>query len=61
MYIRGLAACASVAAEAEPQVVETRVATEPAVYGKGAIVVDADIVKGKPIKSVEVNCKIEYS
>ena len=47
--------------EAAPQVMETRVATEPALYGQGAIVVDADIVKGKPIKSVEVNCKIEYS
>ncbi len=44
-----------------PQALETRVATEPAVYGQGAIVVDADIVKGKPIKSVEVNCKIEYA
>jgi len=25
------------------------------------ITIDADIVRGKPIKSIEVNCKIEYS
>ena len=34
-----------------------RVSPQP---GSGVIVVDADIVKGKPIKSVQVNCKIEY-
>ncbi len=44
-----------------PQAVETRVAAESPVYAQGAIVVDADIVKGKPIKSVQVNCKIEYA
>ncbi len=49
-----------VAAPAAPQVVETRVAPEPAVYGQGVGVVDDDVVKGKPIKSVEVNCKIAY-
>ena len=32
----------------------------PAEFSKGAITIDADIVKNKPIKSVEVNCKIEY-
>ena len=48
------------APEPATKVMETRIATEPAVYGQGAIVVDADIVKGKPIKSVEINCKIEY-
>ncbi|MCP3956395.1 MAG: DUF4071 domain-containing protein [bacterium] len=55
-----LAAIAVETVDAVSQAVETRVATEPAVYGQGAIVVNADIVKGKPIKSVEVNCKIEY-
>ncbi len=28
--------------------------------GSGPIMIDADIVRGKPIKSIEVNCKIEY-
>ena len=29
--------------------------------GVNPIVIDADIVPGKPIKSIEVHCKIKYS
>ena len=32
----------------------------PAVLGSRTVTIDADIVKDKPIKSVEVSCKIEY-
>jgi len=33
----------------------------PVSPGPNPIIIDADIVRGKPIKSIEVNCKIEYS
>ncbi len=32
----------------------------PVSSGHNPIMIDADIVRGKPIKSIEVNCKIEY-
>ncbi len=33
----------------------------PVSPGPNPIIIDADIMRGKPIKSIEVNCKIEYS
>ena len=64
---RGRAADEAPPSTAAPQVVATptetvtRAAPDPAVFGQRAITVDADIVKNKPIRSVEVTCKIEYS
>ena len=33
----------------------------PVSPGPNPIIIDADIVRGKPIKSIEVTCKIKYS
>jgi tetratricopeptide (TPR) repeat protein len=64
---------AQTAASAPPQVSDTveaessgehptttQVFHPPVSSARNPIMIDADIVRGKPIKSIEVNCKIEY-
>ena len=52
---------AAIEAESEGHATTTQEFRPPLSSDHNPIMIDADIVRGKPIKSIEVNCKIEYS
>ena len=60
-FVESAAAQASADAARPAQASRTTTQRFTPPLSSGAITIDADIVRGKPIKSVEVHCKIEYS